>query len=120
MKKRELTCIVCPRGCQMEVTLGDSGEVINVKGNACPRGASYASDECTNPKRTVTSTVFTECGSVISVKTSSAVPKEHIFDVMKEINRTLAPSDVKIGDIIITDVLGLGVDILATSNGEEV
>ena len=51
---RSLTCIICPRGCLLEVELGEN---IAVSGNLCPRGKVYAENECTNPQRTVTSTV---------------------------------------------------------------
>ena len=102
---RKLTCIVCPRGCEMEVTLGDGGEVISVSGNACKRGSVYANDECTHPRRTVTSTVRLEDGAPLAVKTSSTVPKEKIFEVMAEINRAVAKRGTKIGDVIIeTDI----------------
>ena len=67
--------------------------------------------------RTVTSTAKCECGKIISVKTSDTVPKEKVFDVMQEINRTRAKSDVKIGDVVIKNVCSLGVDVVATSNG---
>ena len=115
-KIRKLTCIVCPRGCEMEVALGDNGEVISVSGNACKRGEVYAKDECTHPRRTVTSTVRLENGTPLAVKTSSAVPKEKIFEVMAEINRAVAKRGTKIGDVIIKDVAGTGVSVVATAN----
>ena len=113
--ERKLTCIVCPRGCQLAVTL-DEGKVISVMGNACKRGVTYAENECTHPVRTVTSTVKCEDGGIVSVKTETTVPKERVFDVMKEINRTRAKNNAKIGDVVINDVCGLGVKVIATSN----
>ena len=114
--ERLLTCIVCPKGCPMTVTLSDSGEVLEVKGNTCPRGKTYAESECTHPTRTVTSTVMCEGGAIISVKTACAIPKEKMFDVMNELRSLVAPCDVKIGDVIISDVAKTGVAIIATSN----
>ena len=114
-KIRNLTCIVCPRGCQMTVTLGDDGKVEKVEGNACKRGVVYANDECTNPKRTVTSTVRCKSGAVVAVKTKDTVPKEKMFDVMSEINQVIASDDVKIGDVVIDNVAGTGVSVVATS-----
>ncbi len=114
--KRKLTCIVCPRGCEMDILLSDKGEVLSVSGNACKRGASYASDECTHPRRTVTSTVRCESGLPLPVKTLGSVPKELIFEVMAEINRAVAKRDTKIGDIIIKNVAGTGIDVAATAN----
>ncbi len=115
MKKRELTCIVCPRGCQLTVEL-DGDKVVSVAGNICKRGSVYAEAECTNPVRTVTTTVRCASGKVVSVKTSAPVPKALVFEVMKEINRTTAPDGVKIGDVIIKNVAGTDADVLATSN----
>ena len=112
--KRELTCIVCPRGCALSVELSDSGEVVCVSGNLCKRGEVYAKNECTNPKRTVTSTVRCKNGSIVAVKTSDTVPKALMFDVMKEINRTIAEDNVSIGDVIIEDVCATGVSVVAT------
>lgn len=112
---RELTCIVCPRGCQLKVTLeGDS--VLEIKGNACRRGEDYAKSECISPVRTVTTTVRCESGKVVSVKTDRPVPKNKVFDVMKAINTTLAPDNVRIGDVIIKGVADTDADVVATSN----
>ena len=119
MKTRNLTCIVCPRGCQLTVTLDESGVPSAVEGNACKRGVGYANDECTHPVRTVTSTVRCKNGSVISVKTASPVPKEKMLDVMKEINIIRLDGAVKIGDVIIENVALTGVNVVATSNGGE-
>ena len=113
---RKLTCIVCPRGCEMEVSLGDSGEVLEVTGNACVRGEAYANDECTHPRRTVTSTVMLEDGRPLPVKTSISVPKELVFEVMKEINRATAKCGTRTGDIIIKNVCNCGADVIATAN----
>ena len=113
---RKLTCIVCPRGCEMEVSLGDASEVLGVSGNACKRGEVYANDECTHPKRTVTSTVRLEDGRPLPVKTSTTVPKELVFEVMKEINRATAKNGTHIGDVIIKNVCDSGADVIATAN----
>ena len=80
MNKRELTCIVCPRGCQMTVEMGDE---ITVSGNRCPRGKVYAQNECVNPQRTVTSTVRTSDGGVVAVKTEGTIPKAKMMECME-------------------------------------
>ena len=110
-KKRELTCIICPRGCQLTV---DIGEEIEVTGNICPRGKTYAINECTNPQRTVTSTVRTSDGGVVAVKTDRAVPKGKMMECMEIINRAVAELPVRVGDVIIEDVFGARV--VATQN----
>lgn len=116
MKTRNLTCIVCPRGCALTVTFSDDGKIEKIEGNACKRGVDYATAECTHPMRTVTSTVRLEDGRVLPVKTSATVPKELVFEVMKEINITVAKSDLKIGEVVIKNVLGTGADVVASAN----
>lgn len=108
---KELTCIVCPRGCRL--TIDDN---LNVTGNSCPRGAQYAKDEMTNPKRMITSIVRVKNreNMMVSVKTSQSIPKGKIFDVMAEIEKVSVNAPVHIGDIVIKDVLGTGSDIVAT------
>ena len=117
-KIRNLTCIVCPRGCQMKLVLSDDGVLEAVEGNMCRRGAVYATDECTCPKRTVTSTVRCKSGEIVSVKTDKAVPKDMIFNVMEQINSVVADDGVKIGDIIIANVCGTDSNVVATSNAK--
>ena len=114
MKERILTCIICPRGCELHVSLGESGEVLEVKGNACPRGDVYANTECTNPTRTVTTTVRFDDGSVVPVKTSAPVPKAKIYDVMREVNACRPSGEPKIGDVIIKGVAGTDSDVVIT------
>lgn len=116
MKERRLTCIVCPKGCELVVQFNDDGAIDTISGYTCPRGKDYAYAECTAPVRTVTTTVRCEDGEVVSVKTSAPVPKEKIFEVMAAINAVNANNSVKIGDVIIANVCGTGADIVATSN----
>jgi CxxC motif-containing protein len=116
MKERILTCIVCPKGCELTVRFDDRGEIESISGHTCRRGESYARTECTAPVRTVTTTVRCECGDVVSVKTSCPVPKELVFEVMAAINAVVAPDRVKIGDVIIAGVCGTDADVVATSN----
>ena len=109
--KRELTCIICPRGCQLTV---DIGEKIEISGNICPRGEVYAINECTNPMRTVTSTVRTSDGRVVAVKTSTSIPKSKMMECMQAINIIIAQAPVKVGDVLADDVFGA--KIVATQN----
>lgn len=102
---RKLTCIVCPIGCELNVEL-DVKNVVSVTGNTCPRGKKYAEDECTAPKRTVTSTVRCEDGSLLPVRTDSPIPKDKVFECMKIINSTITPLPVSVGDVIIEEVFG--------------
>ena len=112
---KNLTCIICPQGCNIKVEY-DNGEVKNISGNTCKRGYDYAISEVTNPVRTITSTVKTENGDIIPVKTSKPIPKELIFKCMEEINKTVAKLPIKIGDIVIKNILDTGVDVIVTRN----
>ena len=112
---RELTCIVCPKGCPLKVEL-ENGEVLKIEGQTCPRGKQYAIDECTHPMRTITSTARAENGEVVPVKTSTTIPKELMFDCMKEINRATVKLPACIGDVVIANVLGTGADVIVTAN----
>ncbi len=113
--KRNLTCIVCPMGCSIDVEM-ENGEVISVTGNTCPRGAEYAKNECISPVRTITSTVRCADGGVVPVKTDKPIPKDKIFDCMKIINNAVAPLPICAGDVIIKDVFGS--NIIATCGKE--
>ena len=119
MEKRELTCINCPLGCRINVTL-EKGEAVEVSGNTCPRGEAYARKEVTHPTRIVTSTMKVTGAKrpVISCKTASDIPKESIFKVMEAINEAAAEAPVGIGDVLIKNVANLGVDIVATAGAE--
>lgn len=115
MTKREIICIGCPIGCPLEVELENS-VVTKVSGNTCKRGESYAKKECTNPTRIVTSSVTVEGGveAVVAVKTASDIPKGKIFDCIKELKNVVVKAPVHIGDVIIEDIFGIGVNIVAT------
>lgn len=120
MMKKELVCIVCPVGCSLEVEIEES-EVTKVSGNTCKRGEVYAKKECTNPTRIVTSSVNVEGGleAVVSVKTESDIPKGKIFDCIKELSKVVVKAPVHIGNIIIKDIAGTGINIVSTKEVEE-
>lgn len=113
----KLTCIACPMGCPLSVEM-DGDKVVNVTGNTCPRGKVYGEKEVTNPTRIVTSTVRVSGGEsvMVSVKTKEDIPKGKIFDIVKALKDVEIPAPVKIGDVVIADVAGTGVDIVATKN----
>ena len=113
---KEFVCIVCPRGCNLKVD-GDKYN-LTVTGNSCKRGKDFAVSEMTEPKRTICSTVRTAyCDvPVLPVRVSADIPKDRIFDVMKEINKVLVDKPLCRGDKVIENVLGLNADIIATSD----
>ena len=110
---KELICIVCPKGCHLKV---DEENGFSVTGNGCPRGAEYGHKELTNPTRVITSTVRLE-GAVqcrLPVKTSADIPKQDILRAMALLDTVTAHAPVKTGDVIVPNILGLGVDFIAT------
>ena len=115
MEKRELTCIGCPMGCALTVTL-ENGTVTAVAGNTCPRGDAYARKEVTVPTRIVTTTVRVTGGvlAVVSCKTRSDVPKGKIFDVVRALKALDVPAPVQAGQVLLADAAGTGVDVIAT------
>ena len=110
--ERNITCIICPRGCSLTVNV--DGDKTTVSGHSCPKGEQYGIDECLNPVRTVTSIVRVSNreDTMVSVKTSCPIPKDKIFDVMAEIRKAGVKAPVKIGDVILTNLYGA--DIIAT------
>ena len=117
VQTKELICIGCPLGCALTVTIEDKN-VTSVTGNTCPRGNAYARKEVTNPTRIVTSTVRVTGGSsvMVSCKTKSDIPKDKIFDITEALKKVVAPAPVHIGDVLLADVCGTGVDIVATKD----
>ena len=104
-------------GCRLTVDDSDLADV-KVSGNTCPRGAKYGKEEVVCPKRMVTSVVRVEGGDVamLSVKTKDAIEKSKIFDALDALKGVNVNAPVKIGDVVVKDVLGTGVDFIATKN----
>lgn len=117
METKNLICINCPMGCDLTVET-ESGEVVSVSGNTCIRGDIYARREATAPLRTVTSSVRVENGraKMVPVKTKEEIPKEKIFACMDALRTVTAKAPVRIGDVIVSDIAGTGVDIVATKD----
>lgn len=117
---KELTCINCPLGCTVSVTVED-GEITNISGNSCKRGEVYARNELSNPVRVVTSTARVDGAEeyLVSVKTENPIPKGKIMEVMKEINKVHIAAPVAIGDIIIEDVADTGIGVITTSKASK-
>lgn len=113
---REMICICCPMGCRLSVEKTADG--YSVTGNTCPRGKAYAIDEMTAPKRMVTSSVPVDGGNykTVSVKTSVSIPKELIFESLAALSGVSLTAPVKIGDVVVKNVLGTGADFVATRN----
>ena len=117
---RELTCVVCPAGCKITVTL-DDGKITDITGFTCARGKKYAESEVTAPVRTLTSTVsiMTTVGKkMLPVRTDKAIPKEKLFDGMAIVRKTSVSAPVKAGDIIVKDFIEDGTNLIACKDFE--
>ncbi|MFA6708830.1 MAG: DUF1667 domain-containing protein [Fusobacterium sp.] len=108
--KKEMICIVCPIGCHLSIDT----ESLQVTGNNCPRGEVYAKEELTAPKRVITSTVKIKGGIYkrVPVKTDGSIPKDFNFKCMKELDKIELVSPVKVGDIVIENLLDTGVNVV--------
>lgn len=117
METRELTCIGCPIGCALSANIHEDN--IKIKGNLCKKGIEYGLSECTDPRRVITTSIKVKLDNgttkMLSVKTSRDIPKNRIFECLNEIKKVNITGNFKIGDVVIKNILGIGVDILATS-----
>lgn len=122
IEKLSLTCIICPMGCSMEVEVetNASGQkkVLSVKDNGCKRGEQYAAKELQNPTRTLTTTIKVEGGELphVPVKTAGEVPKASLLQCMEVVRRASCKAPVKRGDVLIYDLLGTGVNVVACAD----
>lgn len=112
---KELTCVVCPAGCRITVTLTD-GVVTDVIGNTCARGKKYAESEVTHPVRTLTTTVGVTGSAdyhMLPVKTNRPIPREDLMDAMAQLAGFTVPAPVHTGDVLIADFIEMGCDLVA-------
>lgn len=115
-----LTCVLCPVGCELEVARDESGG-LEVRGNACDKGIPFAEEEVLHPKRNLATSVPVrgETGRMASVRLSGPVPREMIFPILAEIAKLRPVPPVRRGQILIANVLGTGVDVIATCTVRE-
>ena len=117
---KNLTCIVCPFGCSLNIDEGTSGAELNITGNRCPRGITYAQEEILSPKRMVTATCqIKNSGPAnnprrIPVKTTFPCPREKIPALLEDIYKTTVTLPIKAGDAVIADWKGEGIKVVAT------
>lgn len=112
--EQTITCINCPVGCRMTVTI-ENGQVTSVVGNTCKRGEKYAHQECIAPERMVTAVIAVEGNAMpLSVKTRTPIPKKLIHACMAELSKVSLTAPVKAGDVVLANVCGTGVDVIAT------
>ena len=108
-----ITCIVCPMGCPLQVTKLENG--YKVEGNTCKRGEKYGVEELTNPKRVITTTVKLNGSylNLLPVKTADSIPKGMMFEIMEELDKITVTAPINVGDVIVENILGTGVNIVS-------
>ena len=113
----ELTCIGCPMGCLLTVTL-ENNAVTHVTGHSCKIGVDYAHRECTSPTRLITSTLLLKDGlyPLVPVKTQSPIPKHMIFECMRALKDVVINAPVQMGDVLYENICDTGVAIVATQS----
>ena len=112
---RHLTCIGCPMGCPLELIIAD-GEILEITGNECQRGEDYARQEFSDPRRMVSTTVTCISGlwPRLPVKTAEAIPKDKVIEVVNELHTLEIKAPVQMGQVILNDVAGTGITVIAT------
>lgn len=116
---RTFTCIMCPQGCDITAELGENQgkqEILSVRGNKCPKGKAYVTQEIIAPMRNIATSVLVTGGELplASVRLTKPIPKDRIFDVMAEIRKVHLTAPVEEGEVVISNVLGLESDVILT------
>lgn len=108
-------CTGCPLGCRLEVDAVE-GDIIEIRGFECAKGERYALQEHTDPRRPVSSTVAISGGALprLPVRTAEAVPKDVVRQIAVALRDVRVRAPVRRGDVVLTDVLDTGVDVIAT------
>ena len=114
--EKELVCIVCPNSCRLRAQWQQEGGPVTVTGNVCPRGEAFARAELTHPMRSLTTTVRAAGGDlpVLPVRTDGEILKEQVFAAMAALGKVTARPPLRCGDMVCENLLGLGVNVVAT------
>ena len=110
---QELICITCPKGCVTKVWK-EKGE-LKIEGKICKKGKEYIKQEYIEPRRILTSTVVVEHSPIkrLPIRTREAIPKKKLFAAMNELSKIRIKPPLKIGEVIISNLLDTGVDVIA-------
>lgn len=113
---QKFTCIMCPLGCEVTVRLDEHGEIKETVGAKCPKGERYAAEELKHPKRVLTTTVAIDgaAHARLPVRSSSLIPKDRIIECIHEAEKVRARAPVRIGDVIIRNILGTSCNMIAS------
>ena len=112
---REFICIVCPNSCRISVEY-EGTKIKNIKGEKCSKGKDYVKNEITNPLRVFTGSILVEDGDfpLVSVKTTTPIPKKYLKKVGEVSHRIKVKAPIKIGQVVASNLLGEKIDLIAT------
>lgn len=118
-RTREVTCIICPFGCRARVVL-EGNKAVSVKNVECPRGEKYAISEVTAPVRDFFTTVKIEGAKVpvLPVRTTKPIPKDRIMDCSQALSKVVVKAPIRLGDVVVKNLLNLEVNVVSTRNLE--
>ena len=115
---KDLYCITCPNGCQLKISGYVSDNSLRIEGNLCPRGIDFARAELSDPRRSLTTTVRTSFSGipVLPVRTDGEIPKGKVMEAMSELNRIVIETELDVGDTVLENIVGSGINVIATSD----
>ncbi|MHA1720488.1 MAG: DUF1667 domain-containing protein [Promethearchaeota archaeon] len=119
--EKDIVCVICPNSCRLKVTQDIETKEINVEGNLCPRGKKYGISEFSNPVRMLITTMRIENGKlpVIPVRSVEAIPKHLLLDAIKIVNDTYCTAPIKMGDVLIENILNTKIPVIASRDMEK-
>ena len=117
-KENKIICVMCPLVCRVTVTIDDKGDITGTANHQCKQGKEYAIAECKFPGRIITTTVLTEGSThkLLPVRTGKPVPKARIMEVIYSLSQIRVKPPIKIGQVIASDIIKLGVDVISTDD----
>ncbi len=112
-----IVCVVCPISCAVLVEFEGNG-IIRTDHAQCKLALDYVTDELFDPRRTLTTSLPVDggAGPLVSVKTDRGLPKDRVLEAMQSISGLHVSAPVKIGDVVVANLLGTGIDLVATRN----
>lgn len=118
MTEEKIICIGCPSGCLVTLKLDDKDDVVSIADAKCKEGRRYVLEEFHNPARVLTATVLTERSThpLLPVRTNKPIPKSMLADAMLVLAHARAKPPLKLGQVVIPDLLGVGTDLIATTD----
>jgi len=119
-ERHAFICIRCPRGCEVRFQVDEVGKVQQLDGNACKLGEAYVQNELTDPRRNLTTTVRVNHGvsPLVPVWTEEPIPKGRVLELAGLLRSIVMEAPVYVGQVVLVDPLGLGIDITASGSVE--